>query len=253
MSRRFYSGASHVGLVRTNNEDTLLCSEALALFGVADGMGGHEAGEVASALAVETVQAAMQAGATLAEAVQQAHKSIVAAANEGRGHWGMGTTLVALHSEGASYRVAWVGDSRAYLWSKQHHQRSFEALTIDHSFVQKLYQQGLISAAEMTTHPRKNVITQCLGSMDLAEVTVDEVIRTWQADDWVLLCSDGLNDAVSDQGICDILSECDCPEQAVQRLIQAALDNGGRDNISVVVVSQPPRGFWRRLAFWRLN
>lgn len=245
MFKRFYSAATHVGLVRTNNEDAFVCNARLGLFMVADGVGGHEAGEVASALAIQVVQSAVASGAPLNEAVQQAHTAIIQAAQAGKGRVGMGTTLVALLHEGAGFRVAWVGDSRAYLWRKQHQQRSFQALTVDHSLVQALYQSGLISASEMAGHPKKNVITQCLGALDIAQLKVDERVEAWLPNDWVVLCSDGLNDAVSDQGLCDILSECAHPAQAVKRLVQAALDNGGRDNISVVVVARPPRwGIW---------
>ncbi len=250
MSRPFFSHATDVGLHRDNNEDLIVCRADLGLFLVADGMGGHEAGEVASAIAGQVVGDSIAQGASLVAAVQQAHQAIVHSPDQGRGHRGMGSTIVALLSRGKQYEIAWVGDSRAYVWSGPVHQRSLQQLTIDHSYVQMLYQRGVITAAEMARHPEKNIITQCLGSTDLEQVKVDSLVCDWEPGDWVLLCSDGLSDAVSDQVICDILSEHSQPDDAVKQLVQTALNHGGRDNISVVVVSYPANSWWRRVGSW---
>lgn len=233
--------------MRTNNEDALLVKPALKLWAVADGMGGHASGEVASAVANAAITQAIETGQTLAEAIQQAHKAVLHEARDNPQYLGMGSTIVAVHSSGNQYQVAWVGDSRAYLWTYSKLGRQLEQLSTDHSYVQMLYQAGAITAKEMNTHPERNVITQCLGSQELNNVQVDTVDREWNRGDWLLLCSDGLTDAVSDQAICDLLSAHTDVDTAVNALVQAALDNGGRDNVSVLIVTRPPTGFNRIL------
>jgi serine/threonine protein phosphatase PrpC len=235
MPEKDYSQATHVGLLRENNEDAILSNPKLGLWLVADGMGGHAAGEVASDIAKTVIEQQVSAGKTLAHAINIAHQSVLQAAQNGEGKYGMGSTVVALKSTGIDVEIAWVGDSRAYLWSEN----TLQALTTDHSYVQMLYQSGLISSAEMAGHPEKNVITQCLGSTELDSLEVETISRRWHPSDWVLLCSDGLTDGVSDQEICDLLHVNTTPGQAVKALVQAALSKGGKDNISVIIVAQP--------------
>jgi len=257
MSDKHYSQATDVGLLRDNNEDAILSNPQLGLWLVADGMGGHAAGEVASEITRSTVNKVVGEGKNLVEAINAAHQAVLDASRDGTGKYGMGSTIVALHSEGNVYRIAWVGDSRAYLWSERGKGGySLQQITVDHSYVQMLYESGIISAEEMLSHPEKNVITQCLGSVELAQLKVDMVEGKWQKDDWVLLCSDGLTDTVSDQQICDILHGAANPETAVTHLIQAALSNGGKDNISVIVVAPPTpskRGLIGRLRAFALR
>ena len=243
----YYSAKTDTGLVRNNNEDTLLVNPTLKLWAVADGMGGHASGEIASEIARSSIEASIANGVSLSEAVRLAHHAILDESTAQPQYRGMGSTLVAVQSSGSQYQIAWVGDSRAYLWGLNDLGRELTQLTTDHSYVQMLYQAGAITAKEMTTHPERNIITQCLGSTDLSNVTVDTIDREWQKDDWLLLCSDGLTDAVSDQTICDILNTHSDIDGAVNALVQAALDGGGRDNISVVIVTQPPTGFNRIL------
>ena len=243
----YYNAKTDVGLVRNNNEDALLVSPSLKLWAVADGMGGHASGEVASSVANITIEESIEAGSSLSEAIQRAHKAVLDEATEQPQYRGMGSTIVAVQSSGTQYQVAWVGDSRAYLWTHSQLGRQLEQLTTDHSYVQMLYQAGAITAKELNTHPERNVITQCLGSLELANVNVETVDREWRKGDWLLLCSDGLTDAVGDQAICDILSAHTEIPSAVEALVQAALDNGGRDNVSVLIVSRPPTGFNRIL------
>ena len=243
----YYNAKTDVGLVRNNNEDALLVSPSLKLWAVADGMGGHASGEVASAVANITIEESIEAGSSLSEAIQRAHKAVLDQATEQPQYRGMGSTIVAVQSSGTQYQIAWVGDSRAYLWTHSQLGRQLEQLTTDHSYVQMLYQAGAITAKELNTHPERNVITQCLGSLELSSVNVETVDREWRKGDWLLLCSDGLTDAVGDQAICDILSAHTEIPSAVEALVQAALDNGGRDNVSVLIVSRPPTGFNRIL------
>lgn len=247
MRFKSFSQTTHVGLLRENNEDAILSNPKLGLWLVADGMGGHAAGEVASEIARTVIEREVGAGRSLAAAINCAHQCVLQAAADGDGRYGMGSTVVALQSIGNQLEIGWVGDSRAYLWADG----ALSSLTTDHSYVQMLYQSGLISAAEMCAHPEKNVITQCLGSTELDVLKVDTVNHRWQPHEWVLLCSDGLTDGVSDREIEDLLSRAASPAAAVDALLQAALDKGGRDNISIIVVAQP-QSFGSRLgAKWR--
>lgn len=242
MSSKNYSQATDVGLLRDNNEDAILSNPQLGLWLVADGMGGHAAGEVASEITRTTVNHMVSEGKNLVDAINAAHQAVLDASRDGTGKYGMGSTVVALHSQGNLYKIAWVGDSRAYLWSDRNSDGySLQQVTVDHSYVQMLYESGIISAEEMLSHPEKNVITQCLGSVELTQLKVDVVNGKWHRNDWILLCSDGLTDTVSDQQICDILHGAADPKSAVDHLVQAALDNGGKDNISVIIVA-PPAG-----------
>ncbi len=236
-----FSAATDVGLQRNNNEDTYLSSPEVGLWVVADGMGGHAAGEVASAIVSETIDKEVQNGASLSDAIQASHRQVLTAAANGEGGQGMGSTVVALHSNGHHYEVAWVGDSRAYLWSpnKEESESRLTQLSTDHSYVQMLFQTGAISEDELETHPEKNIITQCLGSVELDTVTVDQVEGAWNSGEKILLCSDGLSDVVSAKEIDEILLNKPIPEEAIRELISLALARGGRDNVTVSLVERP--------------
>jgi PPM family protein phosphatase len=253
MSRRIleYSAATNVGRRRDNNEDTYLSLPEQGLWLVADGMGGHEAGEVASAIVRDTLL--NQSYRNLSEAIQNSHRAVVKAAAEGQGAPGMGSTVVALRSRDYHYEVAWVGDSRAYLWTHTPEGGRLERLTTDHSYVQMLLASGAIGEEEVDNHPEKNIITQCLGSSELPEVQVDAVQGQWLPGQWILLCSDGLTDELDDQHIARIL--CDSRQnhrRALQLLMRAALARGGRDNITLQVVQSPltPNSRWSILWQW---
>lgn len=233
-----HSAATDVGLQRSNNEDCFLSNPANGLWLVADGMGGHAAGEVASAIASRTIEESIVEGKSLAEAIQNAHHAILHAAANGEGGQGMGSTVVALLEQGDHYQIGWVGDSRAYIWSADLEPNLYQ-LTRDHSYVQMLLDTGAIQESELATHPEKNIITQCLGSLDLDNVAVDVFEGKWEKDDVILLCSDGLTDAVTNDKIRDILARSDNVHTAAKTLIQTALDSGGRDNITVSVIASP--------------
>jgi len=239
MASQNYSAVTNRGNSRNNNEDCYLSSPEYGLWAVADGMGGHDAGEVASAIVRETLQNSQPQGQSLVEAIQESHRAVLQAANEGVGAPGMGSTVVALHSVNQHYEVAWVGDSRAYLWSPGIEGGQLQQLTTDHSYVQLLLASGAITEAEVDSHPEKHVITQCLGSNELQKVRVDTVQGKWRQSEWILLCSDGLTDEVSDQTIAEILVHSPTPQHAVDRLLKQALDNGGRDNVTIQVVESP--------------
>ncbi|WNO11209.1 PP2C family protein-serine/threonine phosphatase [Teredinibacter sp. KSP-S5-2] len=242
-----HQSETNVGLLRTNNEDCFLASPKLGLWLVADGMGGHAAGEVASDIAAKTVHNKLREGASLVEAIQAAHQGILHASSMGIGGQGMGSTVVALHSEETRYEIAWVGDSRAYLFTKHgpDEESEFQQLTRDHSYVQFLYESGAISQNEMEDHPEKNIITQCLGSLDMDRVNVDLLQRDWRKNDLVLLCSDGLTDKVDSDTIKSILDSSKSLPEMSKRLVTAALEKGGHDNITVQLIAPPSP--WLRL------
>ncbi len=229
---------THTGNVRTNNEDAFSCHPELGLWVVADGMGGHEAGEVASAIAIDSIIQQIRQGRDLADAIQQAHHNILNDSRNGRGARGMGTTVVALQANAARYRVAWVGDSRAYLWTQGEDQAgTLEQLTTDHSYVQMLVKAGTISQQEANTHSKKNVITQCLGALDADNVHIDSIERDWQPNQWLLLCSDGLSDELTTEQMRALLTTQHNPESAARALLNAALAQGGRDNTTIAIVA----------------
>jgi serine/threonine protein phosphatase PrpC len=234
MSKINYGAASHPGRVRKLNEDSFLTLPELGLWAVADGMGGHEAGEVASAIAIQEIARCCKASMTLAEAVNAAHQTILnSAAEGGMGSEGMGSTLVAVKIEGNEYQIVWVGDSRAYLWS-----HTLVRLTKDHSYVQLLLEAGLIDESQVAGHPFSNVICQALGMHGAyhEEIRPGFASGTLGPQDVLLLCSDGLTGELSDQEIAAILAEPTSLQARADRLLETALAAGGNDNITVLLL-----------------
>lgn len=240
------------GLVRDNNEDCYLSKPSDSLWAVADGMGGHEAGEVASAIVKRTLDEARVSGRNLEDAIHSSHKAVLKAAQKGEGASGMGSTVVALNCDALEYQVSWVGDSRAYLWSEERDGGRLEQLTTDHSYVQMLLASGAIGPEEVDHHPDKNIITQCIGSLDLAQIKVDTVRGGWEKQQWIILCSDGLSDEVDNTSIAQILCHARTPKEAAEQLMQEALNNGGHDNVTVQVIESPlfTRGPLHKLNEW---
>ena len=198
-------------------------------------MGGHEAGEVASDLAVSHIFRQVADGTSVAEAVSKAHDLIRRAPSQGIGAPGMGTTVVAAQMTGSRYRIYWVGDSRAYLQGSE----GLRRLTADHSYVQKLLDQGVITAEQAKIHPERSVITQCLGVEGLPSVQVGETEGELYDGEVLLLCTDGLTEEVSEADIAAVLGEEAPIQEKAQRLIDKANDNGGSDNITVVLIPAP--------------
>lgn len=226
-----YAGETHVGLVRPENEDAFLL--APPLFAVADGLGGHQAGEVASTTAIDALleAAPRQADAkALGRAVRQANAAVIEAAASGRGRVGMGTTLTAAMVEGTRIALAHVGDSRAYLL----HFGELQQLTEDHSVVADLVRAGRLSVEESRVHPNRSVITRALGSDPNMVADTFEVEAA--PGDRLLLATDGLTGYVDDAEIARVLAQAHTPAEAVDELIDAALAAGGQDNVTVVVV-----------------
>jgi serine/threonine protein phosphatase PrpC len=246
-----FSAVTHPGLERENNEDCFLSLPEQGVWLVADGMGGHEAGEVASAIVRDTVRAIHQTDKPLDQTIQASHRAVLEAVTQGKGAPGMGSTVVALRSNRRLYEVAWVGDSRAYLWTYTPDGGRLEQLTRDHSYVQMLLKSGAITAADLDHHPERNIITQCLGLNELEQVQVDVVHGQWQKDQWILLCSDGLTDEVDDHTIAQVLYQSASPALAVDQLLHAALTNGGHDNVTVQIIESPLQGHGPLSALWQ--
>jgi protein phosphatase len=223
---------SHVGLRREHNEDTYYGDSELGLWLVADGMGGHEFGEVASALARDTIVREIRAGKPLAQAIQAADEEIIKHSRRRAEALPMGTTIAAVRLNSDRFEIAWVGDSRVYLWNGELRQ-----ISQDHSYVQELIDQGAITAEQARNHPHRNVVTQALGVTDPQTLKVETITGEFKAGMQLLLCSDGLTEEVDDNEIAQVLSKRDLSAQeCVDQLIVAALDGGGSDNVTVVVV-----------------
>lgn len=228
--------ASDVGQTRTGNEDNFL--KGRFVFAVADGMGGHQAGEIASEqalLPVAAVDGAQLDGveattAALVEAIKDANRSVVRQSTENPQLRGMGTTLTAVAVRDGRLHVAHVGDSRAYLLR----QGELSQLTEDHTLVEQLVREGRLSRDQISSHPQRSVITRAIG-VD-REVEVDTLIEELQPGDQILLCSDGLTGPVGDEAIAGILTTQTHGDDAVDALIAAANEAGGPDNITVVLL-----------------
>ncbi len=255
-------GQTDLGLIRHNNEDSLLAvdltsglvaptpsalnhvvGEKGSLFLVADGMGGAEAGEVASRMAVELVsqQVPEQLSRTrflnrlafvqiLKHSVQQANLAIHQQSRNNKKQRGMGTTLTAAAVYDAAVFFAQVGDSRGYLMRNS----AIAQMTQDQSLVARLVASGELSAEEAKDHPRRNVILQALGPQEQVDVTVS--FADLKREDRVVLCSDGLSGKIEDEELKEVLRKFPEPKDACQRLVDIARERGGEDNITVIIV-----------------
>ena len=247
------AGLTDVGCVRKHNEDDYLCLPDLGLFVVADGLGGHAAGEVASRIVVDTIREVVAATAgreadwpegfdphlsfnrnRLRLAVTLADQAIADDTVRHPERQSMGSTVVAALLDGPRVTLAHVGDSRAYLVGPG----GIRQLTRDHSWVAEQVEAGLLTLAEARIHPFRNVITQALGSggdldIGLQELDLQEMER-------ILLCSDGLSGMLSDAGIWEAIQAAPDPQAAVTSLVEQARARGGEDNITAVLVAQEP-------------
>lgn len=224
------AAATDVGRVREGNEDSVLHDERLGIFAVADGMGGHQAGEVASATAVEALRAAIAGGSSITDAVTQANTAVVDKARADTAMLGMGTTMTAAIEVVGGIRIGHVGDSRAYVLRDG----ILARVTDDHSLVEELVREGRITLEQAAVHPQRNVVTRALG-ID-TEVDVDDVAVELTGGDRVLLCSDGLSGMLRDADISAILRREPDIEAVARALIDAANEAGGEDNITVLVI-----------------
>ena len=233
-----------IGRVRRQNEDAAWMDESRGVFAVADGMGGHLAGEVASSMAMDAVRELAGSDArpgigAMRSAVQRAHNAILAHAGTHRECAGMGTTLSLMWRAGRFMYIAHVGDSRIY----RLRDGSLEQITQDHSLVADLVRAGLITAEEARRHPRRNIITRALGTQ--GDNTPDLLAADNRPGDLWLLCTDGLTGMVSDDEIERTLLSLPL-EEAADRLLGLALEAGGSDNVTLILYLDEEDSTWNR-------
>jgi protein phosphatase len=230
------SAKSDIGLVRPVNEDNyaVLIPE---LFVVADGMGGHVAGEIASKLALDTLMNCIKQGSPadnpfflLEQGFLSANQTVFQESQSDPRYSGMGTTLTAVWIKGTSVYCAHVGDSRLYLYR----QGQLCQLTKDHSLVWELARAGTISMEETRTHPQRNILTRAVGASESVQTDFEQF--EWVKDDVLLLCTDGLTNMLDDAQICAILTSDASLDMRLAELIEAAKKAGGFDNITVILL-----------------
>jgi len=246
-------GRSDVGKVRSNNEDAFLTTDKEGFFLVADGMGGHKAGEVASSITRDVISSKLteqSAGdnieALIREAFLAANEKVRVTASANTDQQGMGCTCVLLMLRDQNFFVAHVGDSRIYLFRKG----QLKQVTRDHSYVEELFIRGLINEEEKKGHPYRNQITRYIGCSSKLEVDITSG-PVWNGDVF-LLCSDGLTEEVKDDKLEEIFSKNLDPDATANQLIEEALKNGGKDNVSVVIVQVTSKktSFFKKLLGW---
>lgn len=236
------STITDVGLIRENNQDSYFASSEkdFPLFIVADGMGGHKAGEVASQLAVETIREKLESvieDLTDEEAIKYNINKAILAANEkiyktsleNPDCKGMGTTLTLAYIYDSKIILAHVGDSRAYIIRDK-----MEQITEDHSLVNELIKNGSITPEEALKHPQKNMITRALGTS--SSIIVDFYVVDYVTNDIMLICSDGLSNMISEKEMFMIIKNEEDLNLATKRLVLRAKDNGGKDNITAILI-----------------
>lgn len=235
------AGYTDVGLVRSSNEDAYLIAEPL--FAVADGMGGHQAGEVAAGTTIETLREFAGAiandddpGSALVETARAANRAVYEKASEDPSLLRMGTTLTAAIARDGRLCIAHVGDSRAYLFRDG----NLRQLTQDHTLVAEYVRHGRMTEEEAKVHPNRSIITRALGVEP--DIPVDTVTLGIRPGDRILLCSDGLYSMVPDEFIASILASVEDTAAAAKQLVEAANSAGGEDNTTVVVIDVEPDG-----------
>jgi protein phosphatase len=244
------------GRKRDHNEDNLYVfsphtnfEQRGMLFAVADGMGGHAGGEFASRIAVDTLGKYYTSEndnksflVSLENCITEANSLIYSQAQSSPVLRGMGTTLTTAIVDNSSLNIGQVGDSRVYLVRNG----QLQQLTNVHSLVAEQIRQGIITEAEASSHPAKNIITRALGTK--AKVEIDFYTFELEADDRVLLCSDGLHGYVKDERTLELVVQSESPMDAVRKLIAQANENGGPDNITCILIHlRPVKPFWKRL------
>lgn len=229
------AGYTDVGLVRSSNEDAYLIAEPL--FAVADGMGGHQAGEVAAGTTIETLREFAGAiakdddpGSALVETARAANRAVYEKASADPSLLRMGTTLTAAIARDGRLCIAHVGDSRAYLFRDG----NLQQLTEDHTLVAEYVRHGRMTEEEAKVHPNRSIITRALGVEP--DIPVDTVTLGIRPGDRILLCSDGLYSMVPDESIASILASVEDTDAAAKQLVKAANSAGGEDNTTVVVI-----------------
>jgi serine/threonine protein phosphatase PrpC len=255
------AGKSDVGCVRSNNEDNFGYDSRYGIYVVCDGMGGQAAGEVAAKIAVDTIlgyfrdanhsgelpqtteeeDGSSERSSRLSSAIQLANKAVVEEASKHASQSGMGSTVVAVLTEGNLFSIAHIGDSRIYLVRNG----EISQLTNDHSLVMEQVRRGLITMDEARTSKMQNIIIKALGTEEGVQPDVDDLFA--QEGDVVLLCSDGLTRHLTDQNIAEIVSTDSSVQTICDRLIQSAKDKGGEDNVTCLLLRFVEKAWYKKL------
>ncbi|MFK8013437.1 MAG: PP2C family serine/threonine-protein phosphatase [Marinicellaceae bacterium] len=223
---------THTGIKRDHNEDTYGINHKDQIWLVADGMGGHDHGELASAMARDSILFHYSSGETVKNSILKSNQSIIDSSYERGGDLPMGTTIVVLTIKGNKFYATWVGDSRIYRF----HDNKLIPITTDHSYVQELVDQKLITEEQARTHPHRNVVTQALGVTDNSEIHISIADGNLKVGDKFLLCSDGLTEEVDDSKLEEIISNEFNPQEISDQMTIQALKSGGSDNITVIIL-----------------
>lgn len=238
-----YGATSDRGMMRENNEDcyNIVVRDGSPMFAfiIADGMGGHNSGEIASSLAVEVVSRQINeysgeftddeaASDALRKIIHKANLEVFSSSNDKNDNYGMGTTLTIAVVNNDKIYIGHVGDSRMYVLRNGEMSR----LTTDHSLIEELLQNGSITKEEADNHPRRNVITRAVGCFK--DIDVDIYVYDMKPEDAYILCTDGLTNMLSEKEIMNIVDGCDAPQTACDELVRAANEKGGEDNITAI-------------------
>lgn len=237
--KRLFAGATDTGCVRSANQDSYHIDPEGRFFIVADGMGGHAGGEVASQIAVDTIRECLEAHwdvetdsqKLIEDAIDKANQAIINDQNANPIRSDMGTTIVVLMFRNENPWFCHIGDSRLYRLRGA----KLEQISDDHTWIARAIQTGVVNPDEAKTHPWRHMLLQCLGREDLKGVVAGQV--EWQPGDRFLICSDGLTEELSDDRIAHQLKSIRNCQQAAQALIESAKLRGGRDNITLVIIS----------------
>jgi len=225
----YHYAKTHIGQ-RKNNEDRFLIDAELGLFIVADGVGGLDRGEVASKITCQEIQKQIKNGISLVDSIQLAHKKIQQELNENPQKKGMASTVVAVLFNGNDYEVAWVGDSRVYLWDGE-----LKQITRDHSYVELLLENGHIKFEDMSTHPDKNIISQALGvDKDILDVSTNK--GSLEKNQILLLATDGLYEIYKEKAMIEGLQKSSELEEFTRHAVNSAVQLGGKDNITLLSI-----------------
>lgn len=230
-------GATIKGDKRPSNQDALYINDSDKVWIVADGMGGHAGGETASKEVCEHLPKLLKEASSASEALHKLHSSIVNIGISKAALYGLGATVVIAKQIQNQLNIYWVGDCRAYHLKPS----SIVPLTKDHSHVQQLIDLGLIDEAEARSHPKRNIVTQCIGGNKFDNPQIGLTTLDLGSSQYVLLCSDGLYSELGEQEMLHIIEQADNQEDAIQNLLRAANANGGNDNITAILLANKPQ------------
>jgi serine/threonine protein phosphatase PrpC len=222
---------SHIGR-REVNEDAFLVDREHRLMVVADGVGGHQAGELASAITCTTLEREIAAGRGLVDSIAMANREVAAATKRDKSREGMATTVAAILMTGVEYELAWVGDSRVYLWDGK-----LKLLTRDHSLVETMLARGEITREEAQQHPQRNVIVQAVGLQSADALRIGENRGALRPGQMFLVCSDGVSDILDETAMALILQQDISVEARCTQMVSAAVGLGGQDNATAILIS----------------